>query len=209
MPVRIKFCGMTRPQDAALASDLGADAVGMIFFDKSARNITLTQAERIIDAINPLCSPVAVVVNPETGFVEEMLSRLDLHLIQFHGDESPEFCEQFSIPYIKAVRIREDTRLPELQEQYSGARALLLDTYDRKLVGGTGRAFNWELLQRENAYLSRPQLILAGGLGPDNVVDAVRHTGVATLDVNSGVESEPGVKDQDKNRDVVKRLTQQ
>ena len=98
MPVRIKFCGMTRTQDAALASRLGADAVGMIFFEKSARNISLSRAREIIAELNPLCSPVAVVVNPEVVFVEEMLGRLDIHLIQFHGDEAPEFCEQFATP---------------------------------------------------------------------------------------------------------------
>ena len=208
MPVRIKFCGMTRTQDAALASRLGADAVGMIFFEKSARNISLSRAREIIAELNPLCSPVAVVVNPEVVFVEEMLGRLDIHLIQFHGDETPEFCEQFATPYIKAVRVTEDTRLSELRERYGSARALLLDTYDKNLVGGTGRTFDWGLLQGENREPARPELILAGGLGPGNVVDAVKHTGVTTLDVNSGIESAPGIKDHGKMRDVVRRLKQ-
>jgi len=195
---------MRRPQDAALASSLGADAVGMIFYEKSARNISIAQAREVISELSPLCSPVAVVVNPDVKFIESLLTQLDIQLIQFHGDESPEFCEQFAMPYFKAVRMKADTRLVDIRKQYAGARALLLDTFDKNLVGGTGRTFDWSMLSEEEGAPRRPELILAGGLGPENVADAMAQTGVYTIDVNSGIETAPGVKDHDKMRAVMK-----
>lgn len=195
---------MTRTEDAALVSSLGADAVGMIFYPKSARNVSLQQAGAIIAELNPLCTPVAVVVNPEVAFMKRMLAELDIQLIQFHGDESPSFCERFGRPYLKAIRMREGTDLGSLRAHYASARALLLDTYDKQVVGGTGHAFDWDMLAR--AGVSPDGLILAGGLGPDNVQRAVRETGIFTLDVNSGVESAPGIKDHEKIREVIGRL---
>ncbi len=203
MSIRIKLCGMRRPQDAALASLLGVDAVGMIFYEKSARNVSIAQAQDVISELNPLCSPVAVVVNPEVKFMESLLTQLDIQIIQFHGDESPVFCEQFKLPYFKAVRMGKGTRLADVRNQYAGARALLLDTFDKHLVGGTGRTFDWDMLGGEGSAPQRPELILAGGLGPENVADAISQTGVSTIDVNSGIESAPGVKDHDKMRAVM------
>ena len=201
---RIKFCGMTRPEDAAFASTLGADAVGMIFYEKSARNISPAKAREVIAELNPLCSPVAVVVNPEPVFMDGLLSQLDIQLIQFHGDESPEFCEQFGLPYLKAVRMRPETDLGALRERYRSARALLLDTFDKAMVGGTGRPFDWGML--EAAGVDKRELILAGGLGPDNVVRAVEETGIHSLDVNSGVEIAPGIKDHEMMHRVMQAL---
>ncbi len=201
---RIKFCGMTRTEDAALASALGADAVGLIFYPKSARCISLAQAQAVVEVLNPLCSPVAVVVNPDPAFMDELLSRLPVQLVQFHGEETPEFCQQFQVPYLKAVRMREGTNLGAVRDRYRSARALLLDTFDKQLVGGTGRPFDWGIL--EAAGVDRRELILAGGLGPDNVARAVEETGICTLDVNSGVEIEPGIKDHEKMRAVVRAL---
>lgn len=202
--VRIKFCGVSRPEDAALASALGADAVGMIFYPPSPRNTALEQAKAVVAELNPLCTPVAVVVDPETAFVEALLKRLDIQLIQFHGAETAAFCEQFQVPYIKAVRMRDDTRLEVLRERYRSARALLLDTYDQRMVGGTGRPFDWNIL--EQAGVDKRELILAGGLNPDNVASAIEETGIYTLDINSGVESEPGIKDHEKMRAAVHAL---
>ena len=195
---------MRRPQDAALASSLGADAVGMIFYEKSARNTSISQAQEIIAELNPLCSPIAVVVNPQVKFMENLITQLDIQLIQFHGDESSTFCEQFKLPYIKAVRMKDGIRLADVRRQYAKARGLLLDTYDKNLVGGTGRAFDWGLLDGAEEGFSGPELILAGGLGPENVSDAVAQTGIRTIDVNSGVEIEPGVKDHDKMRAIMR-----
>lgn len=194
---------MRRPQDAALASSLGADAVGMIFYDKSARNVSISQAQEVISELNALCSPVAVVVNPEAKFVDKLLTQLDIQFIQFHGDEPAAFCEQFKMPYIKAVRMKEGIALADIRKQYTGARALLLDTFDKNLVGGTGHTFDWTLLDGSEASLRRPELILAGGLGPENMADAIQQTGIRTLDVNSGIETTPGVKDHDKMREIM------
>lgn len=209
MSIRIKLCGMTRPPDAALASSLGADAVGMIFYEKSARNISIAQARDLIFELNPLCSAVAVVVNPEPVFVESLLSQLDIQLIQFHGDEPASFCEQFKMPYIKAIRMNVDTRLADIRKEYARARALLLDTFDKNLVGGTGRTFDWNLLDHGGldetaASLHRPELMLAGGLGPDNAAAAIKRTGICSIDINSGVETAPGIKDHDKIRAMMK-----
>jgi phosphoribosylanthranilate isomerase len=194
---------MRRPQDAALASSLGADAVGMIFYEKSPRNVSISQAQEVISELNALCSPVAVVVNPEAKFVEKLLSQLDVQLIQFHGNESAAFCEQFKVPYIKAVRMKEGIALADIRKQYAGARGLLLDTFDKNLVGGTGRIFDWNLLDEPQSGSQRSDLILAGGLGPENMVDAIRQTGISTVDVSSGIETAPGVKDHDKMREVL------
>jgi len=195
---------MTRPEDAELASNLGADAVGMIFYDKSPRNVSIERAQNIIAAINPVCSPVAVVVNPELEFMQDLLSRLEVQLLQFHGDESPEFCAQFNRPYIKALRMQPGVRLEAVRRQYAGARALLLDTYDKKQAGGTGRAFDWSLLKKGEVDQAKPELMLAGGVGPDNAAEAIRQTGIRSIDVNSGVESAPGIKDHDKIRAIMK-----
>jgi len=195
---------MTRPEDAALASNLGADAVGMIFYEKSPRNVSIERAREIIAVLNPLCSPVAVVVNSDSEFIKNLLARLDIQLIQFHGDEPAEFCAQFNRPYIKAVRMQQGVKLDDVRRQYAGARALLLDTYDKNQAGGTGRAFDWGILARGEADLLKPELILAGGIGPDNVSEAIRQTGIHSIDVNSGVESAPGIKNHDKIRAIMK-----
>ncbi len=197
---------MTRPHDVALASSLGVDAIGMIFYANSARNVSISQAQEMISEINPLCSTVAVVVNPEVMFVEKLLKKLDIQLIQFHGDESAAFCEQFKTPYLKAVRMKEGTRLNDVRRQYIGARALLLDTFDKNLVGGTGRTFDWNLLRGAEAEQDGPDLILAGGIGPENVTEAVSRTGVQTIDVNSGIEIAPGIKDHSKMHDLMHLL---
>lgn len=206
MTIRIKLCGMTRPQDVALASSLGVDAIGMIFYAKSARNVSISQAQEMISEINPLCSTVAVVVNPEVTLVDKLLEQLDIQLIQFHGDESAAFCEQFKMPYFKAVRMKEGIRLKDARRQYMGARALLLDTFDKNLVGGTGRTFDWNLLDEAETQPDGPEFILAGGIGPENVIDAVGQTDVGTIDVNSGIESAPGIKDHSKMREIVRLL---
>ena len=202
--IRIKLCGMTRPEDAALASALGADAIGMIFYAKSPRNVSLKAAREISRAVNPLCSVVAVVVNPSRQYMDELLKAVPIHIIQFHGDESVEFCMSFDKPFFKAVRMKEGLDLQQKRIEYAAASALLLDTYDKDSVGGTGRAFDWSVLGgTEQQKVDQADIILAGGLSPDNIEQAIAQTGVYNLDVNSGVESAPGVKDHDKMRTIM------
>lgn len=195
---------MTRPEDAALASELGADAIGIIFYAKSARNVSHSQAQEIVAAVNPLCSTVAVVVNPDAGEVESILESVPISLIQFHGDESPEFCAQFKRPYIKAIRMREGTDLQALRLEYADARALLLDTFDKNLIGGTGHPFDWAMLDVDLQPTSGPAIVLAGGLSPTNISRAIADTGIRSLDVNSGIESAAGIKDSEKMRAVMR-----
>lgn len=195
---------MTRPEDAALASELGADAIGVIFYEKSARNVSIPLAQEIVAAVNPLCSSVAVVVNPGARDMEAILQTVPINLIQFHGEETPEFCTQFQRPFIKAIRMREGTDLHALRQQYAGARALLLDTFNKNLVGGTGHPFDWAMLDADLHETPGPAIVLAGGLSPDNIARAIVDTGIRNLDVNSGIESAAGIKDPEKMRAVMR-----
>ncbi|MEE9447880.1 MAG: phosphoribosylanthranilate isomerase, partial [Arenicellales bacterium] len=136
--------------------------------------------------------------------IETLLANVPINMLQFHGDESPEFCAQFNLPYLKAVRMQVSTDLTAFREQYAGARGILLDTFDKNLVGGTGSTFDWSLIRNAEQNQHLPELILAGGLSPDNVQSAIEQTGIEHLDVNSGIESAPGIKDPEKMREVMK-----
>lgn len=206
--IRIKLCGMTRPEDAALASALGADAIGLIFYEKSARNVSLRDAREIVRVINPLCATVAVVVNPTEETMAEIIRTLPIQIIQFHGNESAAFCESFNRPYFKVIPMKPGVSLAEKRQEYASASALLLDTYDKQLAGGTGRPFDWSALDDSAlAPPKQPDIILAGGLNPQNAQQALKQTGVRNLDVNSGIESAPGVKDHDKMRAMMQIKT--
>lgn len=194
MPVRVKVCGITRIDDALNAAQLGADAIGFVFWTKSARFISPQEARKIIMALPPFLSTVGVYVDPDPEWVEETCSVAGLNLLQFHGDESEEFCGQFSLPYIKAVRLRPGVDLLQYAARYSNARALLLDTYVEGKPGGTGTTFDWSLIPQN---LQLP-LILSGGLHADNVGLAIRETSPWAVDVSSGVEVGKGIKDRDK-----------
>jgi len=194
MPTRIKICGITRIEDALTATRLGADAIGFIFWLKSARFISPAKAREIVDELPPFVSAVGVYVDPEEGWVEESSNIARLSLLQFHGDESPEFCDQFSLPYIKALRVREGMDLLQYEDRYSSARGLLLDTYTEGIPGGTGDTFNWDLIPQG---LTVP-LILSGGLHPGNVTMAIKRVQPWAVDVSSGVESAKGIKDAEK-----------
>lgn len=191
MPVRVKICGITRVEDALDAAHLGADAVGFVFWRHSARYLTAENARDIIDALPPFLTKVGVYVDPDPEWVEETSSLAGLDLLQFHGDESQEFCRQFSLPYIKAVRVREGLDLLQYASLYKGASGLLLDTYIEGEPGGTGRAFDWDLIPRT---LPLP-VILSGGLHPGNVAEAIRRAQPWAVDVSSGVEAAKGIKD--------------
>ncbi|MCX7185044.1 MAG: phosphoribosylanthranilate isomerase [Nitrosospira sp.] len=194
MPTRIKICGITRIEDALAAAHLGTDAIGLVFWPQSARSITPARAREIVAALPPFISSVGVYVDPEAEWVEETAAVAGLNLLQFHGDESPEFCSQFSLPYIKAVRVRAGVDLLQYATRYSSARGLLLDSYVDGTPGGTGDAFNWSLIPQRMPL----PLILSGGLHPGNVMAAIKQVQPWAVDVSSGVEVAKGIKDAEK-----------
>lgn len=194
MTVRVKVCGITRGEDAQAAIRYGADAVGFVFWPRSARYIDPAVAAKITASIPPFIVAVGVYVDPDVAWVEETIRVARLSLLQFHGDETPEFCNQFSLPYIKAIRVKSDTDLLQYAKRYRGTSGLLLDTYAAEMPGGTGHTFDWQLIPSQ---LPLP-LILSGGLNPDNVVSAIRQTKPWAVDVSSGVEASKGIKDEKK-----------
>jgi len=191
---RIKVCGICTVADAKLACSAGADAIGMVFYAKSTRNVTVETAMDIVSSLPPFVSSAGLFVNSARQEVNQVLSRVQLDLLQFHGDEDEAFCSSFDRPYIKAVRVKGDTDLSSLCQQYASARGLLLDSYNKDAAGGTGEVFDWGLIPKG---LSLP-VILAGGLTPENVAAAISTVQPWAVDVSSGVEESPGKKDQRK-----------
>lgn len=192
--IRTKICGLTRAEDAAAAAALGADAVGLVFYEKSRRAVTAQQAAQIAAALPPFVCAVGLFVNESADNIREVLRRVPLDVIQFHGDEDDEFCRQFSLPYLKAVRVRSAEDIQTASNRFPNARALLFDAYHPQEYGGTGQSFDWTLLRE---YAGKPW-ILAGGLTPQNVAEAVRVSGAAAVDVSGGVESAAGIKSAEK-----------
>jgi phosphoribosylanthranilate isomerase len=188
---RIKCCGMTRVGDALLAARLGADAIGLVFSARSKRQVSLAQAREIVAALPPFVATVALFMDDEANLVRQVLDEVGPTLLQFHGDESDGWCAQFGHPFLKAIAMGEGAAaLPRLHD-YPHATGLLLDGHAAGEAGGSGKAFDWSLLPGE---LAQP-LILAGGLHAGNVGDAVRTAHPWAVDVASGVESAPGIKD--------------
>jgi len=191
MRTRIKICGITRPQDAQAAASAGADAIGLIFYRPSPRYVTPEQARDIAMQTPLFVATVAVFVNPTREEVERVIVECGVTLLQFHGDESPEFCAGFARPYIKAARIRPGLNLIKYLSPYTAARAWMLDAFHDDLWGGTGGAFDWSLVPER---MAKP-IILSGGLTAGNVADAVRRVRPYAVDVSSGVEVSKGIKD--------------
>jgi phosphoribosylanthranilate isomerase (EC 5.3.1.24) len=185
---------MTRSEDALAAAEAGADALGFVFYPPSPRHIEIDQAWSIIDVLPAFVTTTALFVNPEPGLVKTVIQRLKIDLLQFHGDESVEFCEQFERPYIKAVRMQPGTNLADLSQHYASAQALLLDTYVKGVPGGTGEAFNWDWVAPSKRDDTCLPIILAGGLTAENVGQAVQTVQPWAVDVSGGVEAEPGKK---------------
>ncbi|MDD5454236.1 MAG: phosphoribosylanthranilate isomerase [Candidatus Ratteibacteria bacterium] len=198
--VKIKICGITNLEDALFASSLGVDALGFIFAE-SKRRITAVNARRIIDALPQSILKIGVFVNEEERRVREILELCYLDALQFHGDESPEYILKFRETKIKSFRIEDENSLKEIP-QYK-ANAYLLDTYSSKVFGGTGKTFNWDLAVEAKKF---GPIILAGGLHPDNVKEAIHKVQPWAVDVSSGVESHPGKKDKKKLEEFVKRV---
>ena len=189
--IRTKICGITRPEDAAAAARLGADAVGLVFYPQSKRAVTPAQAAQIVAALPPFVSAVALFVNESADNIRAVLRQVPIDTIQFHGDEDDAFCRQFARPYLKAVRVRHAEDIRTASSRFPNARAILFDAYHPQAYGGTGQSFDWTLLAR---YTGKPW-ILAGGLTPENAAAAVRISGAAAVDVSGGVESAAGLKD--------------
>jgi phosphoribosylanthranilate isomerase len=188
---RIKICGITRPEDARAAVAAGADAIGLVFYPPSPRAVTVAQGAEIIAAVPAFVTVVALFVDEPAEQILRILNELPIDLVQFHGEETPEFCRQFARPWIKALRVREDTDIPAACERYKEGRGILLDAWQEGVPGGTGKCFDWRLASH---VLPRP-VVLAGGLNEDNVAEAVAAVRPAAVDVSGGVESSPGIKD--------------
>ncbi|WP_165475039.1 phosphoribosylanthranilate isomerase [Legionella yabuuchiae] len=199
--VRVKMCGMTLRQDIEVAASFGVDAVGLIFYSESPRSITVTQAQQLTNKLPPFMSIVAVFVNPKPQLVHEVLEAIPVHVLQFHGDESSDFCRQFSRPYVKAVSADSVESIVKATKNHPYASGILLDTPSIKR-GGSGQSFDWELIPH---HLSLP-MILAGGLNARNVADAVSGRTVYAVDVCSGVEASPGIKDHNKMRQFMQTI---
>lgn len=195
MQSRIKICGITKPEYAKLAEDLGAHAIGMVFVPNTPRCIDLPTAQTICDSVGPFIQRVGLFVNPTADQVIQVLAEVDLDILQFHGEEEPTFCESFGLPYLKAVRVQNSQQVLDADQAHTNASGILVDSYSRKAQGGTGETFDWSLIPE----IERP-LILAGGLTALNVAEAVATVGPYAVDVSSGVESAPAVKDAAKMR---------
>ena len=191
MRTRVKICGITRIEDATAAARAGADAIGLVFEPKSPRYVKPEQAQAIMHAMPPFVTVVGLFVNAAPDTVETVLNRVSLDLLQFHGNETPEQCRRYHRPYVKAIHMRPDVNLHDQARRYADAEGLLLDTAAANVAGGSGQTFDWSLVPTD---LGKP-LILAGGLTPENVAEAVRQVHPFAVDVSSGVESSKGIKD--------------
>ena len=191
MRTRVKICGITRPEDAIEAARLGADAIGLVFYPASPRAVTAQQARAIAEALPPFITVVGLFVDAQPVEIAAILDAVRLDTLQFHGNESAAECARYGRPYIKALRMRPGVDVAACAHDHPGSAALLLDAHVEGVPGGTGLAFDWSLIP---AGLNKP-LILAGGLTPENVADAVRKVWPYAVDVSGGVESAKGIKD--------------
>lgn len=191
MRTRIKICGITRPEDGLEAVRLGADAIGLVFYSKSPRLVDNTQARLICQALPPFVTVVGLFVNAEPERIKLVLESVPLDVIQFHGSEIPGECDIYGRPYIKAVTMEPGLDISSVLEDYPNATGFLLDAYHPDLPGGSGQVFDWHEIPTD---LPKP-IILAGGLDPDNVAEAVRRVSPYAVDVSSGVEVSKGIKD--------------
>jgi phosphoribosylanthranilate isomerase len=198
--VRVKICGITRPEDAKWAAELGADAIGIVFCEQSPRVVSVAQALRIMGAVPPFVTRVGLFVDATEQIIRNILDRVPLDLLQFHGDESPQECTLYHRPYIKAVRMRDGVNFSKLSEEHHEASGILLDSFVEGRRGGTGQSFDWSLVPRNLPKA----LILAGGLTPDNVATAIASARPYAVDVSGGVESRQGIKDPDKIRAFIR-----
>ena len=191
MSTRVKICGITSVADGLVAAEAGADMIGLMFYEQSPRYITLAQAAEISRALPPFMMRVGVFVNPTEELVMRAIAECGLSLLQFHGDEPSEFCTQFGLMNMKAIRVKDAESIEQLANYQTDA--FLLDAHAKSGLGGTGEKFNWDLAIEAQQF-GKP-IFLAGGLTPENVAEAIRQVRPYAVDVSSGVESAPGKKD--------------
>lgn len=202
MRTRVKICGITRAEDAQAAVAAGADAIGFVFDPNSPRAVSSEQARAITATLPPFVSVVGVFVDAAPERIRDVLSRVSLSLLQFHGVETPEECGAYGRAYLKAIRMRDDVVLDVEERRFAQATGLLLDTFVPDLAGGSGQAFDWS---RVPARRSKP-IVLSGGLTPGNVRTAIQHVRPEAVDVSSGVEVSKGIKDPNKIAAFVKAV---
>lgn len=186
---RVKICGITRAEDARAVAMSGADAIGLVFYEKSPRHVSMAQAAKLVAVLPPFVTVVGLFVNASAETVREVLAAVPLDVLQFHGDEAPEFCEQFHKPYLKAIRVKAGVDLIQCAARFHTAQGLLLDAHVEGIPGGTGASFDWTLIPEA---LPLP-LILSGGLSAENVAAGIRRVRPYAVDVSSGVEAGKGV----------------
>ena len=191
--MQVKICGITLIDDALVAADAGADALGLIFYEGSPRGIDVEQAREIARTVPPYTTLTALFVNPERSLVERVLKAVPISQLQFHGNESAEFCRDFERPYVKSVAVSTDDEMRQVMREHSASRAFLFDTLVPGKHGGTGKTFDWTKIPAKNVG----HRVLAGGLNAENVAEAIRIGNPDAVDVSSGVESSAGVKDHD------------
>jgi len=201
--VRTKICGITRVEDALYAVNAGADAIGLVFYAPSPRNVSIEQAKKICAALPPFVTVVALFVNEQRKEIERICQAVPINLLQFHGDESETDCLGFTIPYIKAIKVRLDSDVGIAETKYKSAQAILVDTYKKGVAGGTGELFDWSLLPAEH----QKPLILAGGLTPDNIRKAIQTVQPYAVDVSGGVELKKSIKDHEKVSQFIKEVS--
>lgn len=189
--VRVKICGVTSADDAMAIARAGADAIGLVFYPPSPRHVTIEDAITITRQLPAFVNVVGLFVDAEQDFVEEVLNKVAIDTLQFHGQETEQACALYHKPYIKAVQMHEGLQVQDMVEKYQSANALLLDTYVKDVPGGTGQSFDWQRVPKN----SEIPLILAGGLTPENVQLAIEQTRPYAVDVSGGVEAAKGKKD--------------
>jgi phosphoribosylanthranilate isomerase len=190
---RVKFCGLRHKDDVAEAVALGVDALGFVFYEPSSRCVAPEDAATLTRAVPAFLTRVGLFVNENAETIKRIFEIAQLNLIQYHGEESPEFCDSVGLPYIKAFRVQQDMDIRGAMDRYPNASGFLLDAYVKGQPGGTGERFDWGLIPRSYA-----PIILAGGLTPGNAKDAIEQVAPWALDVSGGIESKPGRKDPDK-----------
>ena len=199
---RVKICGITRVEDALAVVDAGVDAIGLVFVERSARNVSLEQAAEIAGVVSAFVTITGLFVDPEPEEVESVLRSVPLGLLQFHGSEPANECRRYGLPYIKAAGIKGLADFDAFAAEYDDAVGLLIDSHGAGEMGGTGETFDWRDFPKES---DRP-LILAGGLTPDNVAAAIEAVEPYAVDLSSGVERAPGIKDAAKIRTLMKEV---
>lgn len=204
MRTRVKICGFTNIEQAVYAARLGVDAIGLVFYPPSPRNVSIEQAQKIVAALPAFTTVVALFVDEKEAKIRDILNHVEIDCIQFHGNEAGDACRLYNKPYIKAVSMRKTTDIKQLVEEYNDAAGLLLDAYHPQAKGGTGQQFDWNLIP-EKCELP---IILAGGLSPENAKQAVETVKPYALDVSSGVEVSKGIKDAVKMAAFIEEVNQ-